>query len=180
MNRRGISLGLAFLIGVAVFAAFGAIAWALAAAGQAPTGNQVASSAPLSSSSPVASPAPVGGPIVREIDDPHTGDRWLLVRNSDKPGAPGRLILASAPAGSPAVPGKDAPPPPLPVIHTGDRLIVEENTSLVQARLEAVALGPALIGSPLKVRLLLGGAVVRAVALGQGHAAFAVETRRRP
>ena len=29
------------------------------------------------------------GEIVREIDDPHTGDRWLLVRDASHPGGPG-------------------------------------------------------------------------------------------
>ena len=27
--------------------------------------------------------------LVREIDDPHTGVRWLLMRNSEHPGGPG-------------------------------------------------------------------------------------------
>jgi hypothetical protein len=66
------------------------------------------------------------------------------------------------------------------VIHTADRLIVQEDTALVVARLEAVALGPALSGSSLKVRLLIGGSVVRAVALGPGRAVFAPETEARP
>jgi hypothetical protein len=35
----------------------------------------------------------VSGEIVREIDDPHTGDRWLLLRNAEAPGGPGRLVL---------------------------------------------------------------------------------------
>jgi len=34
----------------------------------------------------------VPGEIVRELDDPHTGDRWLLVRNDQFPGGPGRLV----------------------------------------------------------------------------------------
>src|ERR1039458_10642181 len=35
------------------------------------------------------------GEIVREIDDPHTGHSWLLVRNDRHPGGPGRLVLAA-------------------------------------------------------------------------------------
>jgi hypothetical protein len=66
------------------------------------------------------------------------------------------------------------------MIHAGDRLIVEENTALVEARLEAVALGPAQLGSPLNVRLTIGGHVVRVVALGPGHASFAPVGGARP
>jgi predicted secreted protein len=66
------------------------------------------------------------------------------------------------------------------VIHTGDALILEENTALVEARLEAVALGPAVSGLAFNVRLKIGGNVVRAVALGPGRAAFAPESEARP
>jgi hypothetical protein len=46
--------------------------------------------------------------------------------------------------------------------------------------MDATALGPALLGSPLHVRLSIGGSVVRAVALGPGRAVFATETGSRP
>jgi flagella basal body P-ring formation protein FlgA len=59
-----------------------------------------------------------------------------------------------------------------PVIRAGDRLVVEENTAVIEARLEAVALGPAALGSSFDVRLKLGGKVARAVALAPGRAAF--------
>jgi hypothetical protein len=74
----------------------------------------------------------------------------------------------------PSAPGVE---PPRLVIHAGDRLIVEENTAVVESRLEAVALGPAVVGSPLDARLKVGGKVVRAVALGRGRAAFLAEAR---
>jgi hypothetical protein len=67
-----------------------------------------------------------------------------------------------------------------PVIRAGERLIVEESTPVVEARLEAVSLGPAAVGSPLDVRLKVGGKVVRAVALGPGRAALRAETGVRP
>jgi hypothetical protein len=35
----------------------------------------------------------VQGEVVREIDDPHTGQRWLLVRNGQLSGGPGHLLL---------------------------------------------------------------------------------------
>ena len=119
----------------------------------------------------------VQGEVVREIDDPHTGDRWLLVRNDQVPGGPGRLVLVAAhrrPSGGaiwrPAGPTGDAQI--LPVIRAGDRLIVEENTARVDAVLEARALNPAASGSALDVRLTIGGNVVRAIALGPGRAAL--------
>ena len=70
--------------------------------------------------------------------------------------------------------------PALPVIHAGDRLIVEENSSVVEARLEAVALGPAAVGSLLQARLRIGGRVVRVVALASGRAEFQSEIGVRP
>ncbi len=119
---------------------------------------------------------PVAGEIVREIDDPHTGSRWLLMRDLSHPGGPGRLLLAGEFRNHlrPSQPGVE---PPRTVIRAGDRLVVEENTAVVEARLEAVALGPAVVGSPLDVRLKIGGKVVRAVALGPGRAAFETEAR---
>ncbi len=131
-----------------------------------------------------------GGGVVREIDDPHSGQRWLLMRDDGHPGGPGCMILTAGegsagreleagslqPAGTQA---KDRAPA-MPVIHTGDRLIVEESTAVVEARLEGVAMGPAAIGSAVNVRLKIGGNVVRAVALGPGRAAFAPRRGVRP
>ena len=120
-------------------------------------------------------PALASSAIVREIDDPHTGERWLLMSDSTHPGGPGRMVpvvemrsrtLLNEPLGAPL----------RPVIHAGDRLIVEENTPMAEARLEATALGPAAIGSPFEVRLKIGGKVLRAVALAPGRAAIQPET----
>lgn len=140
------------------------------------------------------------GELFREIDDPSSGDCWLLLRDPKDPGGPGRLVLekrnaqgpgregggpraASATGstfGSAAKQGVDRSAARLPVIHPGERLIVEENTPLVEARLEAVALNPARAGSVFKVRLAIGGKVVRARALGPGRAAFAEEMGAQP
>ncbi len=117
------------------------------------------------------------GEIVREIDDPHTGGRWLLTRAPDHPAGPGRLVLASGMRIAVSRTGAPVVELPHPVIHAGDRLIVEENSAVVEARLDAVALGPAVIGSPLDVRLKIGGKVVRAVALAPGRAVFLAEAR---
>lgn len=119
----------------------------------------------------------VQGEVVREIDDPHTGDRWLLVRNDQVPGGPGRLVLVAAHRNLPggrilrlADEAREAEV--LPVIRAGDRLIVEEHTARVDAVLEARALNPAVLGSAFDVRLAIGGNRVRAIALGPGRAAL--------
>jgi len=120
--------------------------------------------------------------IVREIDDPRNGDRWLLMRDESHPAGPGLLKLVSAVGGGrmdpsrgrQTTPAADTPPP---VIRAGDRVAVEENTAVVEAHLEAVAMSPAWAGSAFNVRLSIGGRVVRAVAQGPGRAVFQEETR---
>lgn len=124
--------------------------------------------------------------LIRQIDDPHTGDRWLLMRDRTHPGGPGRLVrvaAASDVSGTNATaPRQSSPPEPqqLPVIHRGDHLVLEESTSRIHARFEVVALGAAFAGSPLRVRMVLGGKVVRAVALEPGRVAFAPQTEVVP
>ena len=124
--------------------------------------------------------------IVREIDDPHNGARWLLMRNPDHPGGPGLLVMVphARSANQQRLTGGPLPSPvaePLqPVIRAGERLVVEESSPVVEARLEGVSLGPAVIGSPLDVRLKIGGKVMRAVALGAGRAALQAEAGVRP
>jgi hypothetical protein len=132
----------------------------------------------VSGSAPAAgTPAsPTGGPV-REIDDPHTGQRWLLYRDSSHPGGPGRLVQAGsesvlgrvieAQTGSAVAAGE----PPV-ILRAGDRVILEESTPRVEARLEAVALGPALEGAAVLVRLKLGGRIVSAVAVAPGRVAM--------
>lgn len=126
------------------------------------------------------------GQVVREIDDPFNGARWILVRANDFPAGPGRLLLvapghAIAPQ---SLPGKGLAAPAnetglqsvRAVVRAGDRLIVEENSAVVNARLEAVALGPAAPGVAFAARLQIGGRVVRAVALAPGRAALAPQS----
>jgi hypothetical protein len=124
--------------------------------------------------------------IVREIDDPHNGARWLLMRNPDHPGGPGVLVMA--PQGHSANQRRQpngpmtgpAAEPLQPVIRAGERVVVEESSPVVEARLEAVSLGPAAIGAPLEVRLMIGGKVMRAVALGPGRALLVADMVVRP
>ena len=113
---------------------------------------------------------------MREIFDQSNGIRWILHRDETGSPGPGRLVLTSF-AGSPAdsLVGEDSPShkspernstAPVPIIHAGDRLIVEEHTASVDACLEAVALGSATTGAALTVRLKIGGRTVRAIAQG--------------
>jgi len=113
---------------------------------------------------------------VREIDDLHNGDRWLLIRDASHPGGPGllRLVPAARIGAGQAGAGFQTQA----AIHSGDRVIVEEHTRVADSRLEAVALSPATVGSPFNLRLKMGGRIVRAVALGPGRAVFEGEARR--
>jgi hypothetical protein len=100
----------------------------------------------------------------RAITDPHTGQQWLLLRNEENPAGPGQLVRASGRAAH-----QDARLPALP-IHPGDKIVVEAHSAAMDAYFEATALQPAAAGSPLSVRLKIGGRVVKAVALGPGRA----------
>ncbi len=156
---------------------------ALLALAAAPAGFGQSAGATEAGPRTLFSPASIGatasGQAVREIDDPTTGSRWLLVRDDECPGGPGRLVPVGAPykkSGQTHPGAQTEPSKILPVVRAGDRLIVEEHSAVVDARLEAVALGPAVTGSPLNVRLQIGGKIVRAVALGPGRATLAVQT----
>jgi hypothetical protein len=128
----------------------------------------------------------LAGAVVKEIDDSCTGDRWLLVRDADHPAGPGRLMRITR-AGRMVPPGGSDETAPevreraaVPVVHTGDALVLEESTPLVEARLEARAMSPAVCGGEFDARLAIGGKIVRAVALGKGRAAFVSHAGMRP
>ena len=123
--------------------------------------------------------------IFREIVDPYSRARWVLLRDAAHPEGPGRLV--------PAKPGDDLHAPAdrgemseltpsvvAPCIHVGDRVVVREHTAAAEVTLEAVAMEPAATGSLFHVRLRVGGKVVRAVAVAPGRAelARAVEAER--
>lgn len=138
---------------------------------------------------PIASStaAPDPSEVVREIADPATGTLWLLTRDPDHPAGPGRITrvrLSAVPSDGErsrgAGPVSAADSEKRPLIHAGDTLLVEEHSALVDARLEARALGPAAKGANFRARLKMGGAVVRAVAVAPGHAALAPEDEGKP
>src|ERR1035438_2936422 len=49
----------------------------------------------ISSPGPSSAYAAPGGDLVREIDDPRNGDRWLLMRDESHPAGPGLFRLVS-------------------------------------------------------------------------------------
>ena len=67
-----------------------------------------------------------------------------------------------------------------PVIRAGDRVTVEQSSDKVDLRLGGIALYPAALGAPLKVRLEITGKVVPAAALGPGRASLIPEKEFRP
>jgi hypothetical protein len=130
-----------------------------------------------------ADPTLSASSIVREIDDPHSGARWLLLIDVRHPGGPGRLVLADAVRNEPLqskADGQKAQAPLQPVIHAGERLILEEHSPVVDARLDAIALNPAAVGGKLRVRLIIGGSVVLALAVAPGRVILAQEKEGRP
>ena len=148
-----------------------------AGAAASPERMRVVAAAPEGSIDP-------GGSVLREIEDPSTGDLWLLVRDPSRPAGPGRLVLARQRSSSQERrhdgPAQPAPAGERPLIHTGDALIVEEHTAVVDTRLEGVALGPAAAGAYFRARLKIGGKVVRVEAVSPGHAVFGPESKVEP
>jgi hypothetical protein len=113
-------------------------------------------------------PGGAQAPLQREIVDPCLGVRWQLVADAQHPERPGRLVRVDfgvfraagfSPSGatlSPA-PLPAAPPAVLPVIRAGDRIAVTQQTPILRARFEGLALESGAAGQTLRVRLL-GGA----------------------
>jgi hypothetical protein len=119
-------------------------------------------------------PAIPADKVVRAFEDFATGNEWVLARNAEHPGGPGRFILMSSSAPKsvrrPAI-------RPAPVIRGGDRVTVEGKNASVTTRVEGIALSSAAAGEGLKVRLAVGGWLVRAIAEGPGKAHLAGEAR---
>jgi hypothetical protein len=152
--------------------------WALAAGGQtsrnAASGNRALGVASANAAAVVQN-------VYREIDDPYSGEHWLLLRDANHPGGPGRLMLTVQKSSTRQESGKDGARPVkrMPVIRAGDALIVEEHTAVLDARLKAVALSAACQGETLTAHLAIGEKVVRVVAEGPGLATFDSESMVR-
>ena len=127
--------------------------------------------------------APSAASILREIDDPCTGARWLLVQDPAHPESPGRLVLSASEglADDTRQQTRSASGRAQSfAIHAGDALLVEEHTAVVDAQLEATALGSAVRGAEFRARLKIGGKAVRALAIAPGRAALVHEREPRP
>jgi hypothetical protein len=131
--------------------------------GAVPISHLLPGAAPI-----VQAASPMRAEVLREIDDPSTGDRWVLLRNPSDPAAPARLVQVTK-----DMPTTESLAPAL-VIHAGDTLIVEDHTALADMRLEAVALSRATAGAEFTARLRIGGRVVHAVAVAPGKAVLSV------
>jgi len=107
---------------------------------------------------------------MREIDDPEGGARWLLYDDGLHPGGPGRLVaIPKADAVKIGAKERTIEPPLRVIVRGGERVTVEQQTKELQARFEAVALGPARSGEELDVRLRINGRKMRVVALAPGR-----------
>jgi len=128
-----------------------------------------------------------GQSVLRIIDDPAAGEQWLLMRDANHPGGPGRMVQVatrapeSAPgslnaARQPAGRAQGSSPATIqPAIHSGEALIVEQHTAIIDARLEATAMGSAAVGAEFPARLKIGGKIIRAVARAAGKAELVQE-----
>lgn len=105
----------------------------------------------------------------RVIEDPASGRRWVLIRDPEHPGGPGKLVDEAAGAAANAGETQKF----ARVIRAGDRVLVEVNTRVAHGLFEAIALSGARRGNEFRVRLRVGGRVVQAVAIGPGRAVLA-------
>lgn len=125
---------------------------------------------------PVANSASRMGAPLRVIRDPNIGDEWVLCRNPLNPGGPGRLVrldpegreMGTHATGSISRADRNAGGDV--VIHAGDRIVVEEKSAVMDARLTATALEPARLNRPFRVRLQITGKTLNAIAVGNGRA----------
>jgi hypothetical protein len=132
----------------------------------------------LQSGQGAACQACTGCEVVREIDDPHTGQHWILMRDAVHPGGPGALVLE----GSLLNGGRfeAAINQVHPVIRAGDRVTVEQSSAKFDLKLGGIALYPAAQDAPLKVLLEISGKVVPAAVLGPGRTVLIAEKEFRP
>ena len=110
-----------------------------------------------------------GSRVGRGIEDPSSGRRLVLENDAAHPGGPCKRVEEPAStAGNPESAEKSRP-----VIHAGDRVVVEEHTRVARGLLDATALSSARQGARFRVRLQAGGRVLWAIAMGPGHAILA-------
>jgi hypothetical protein len=113
------------------------------------------------------------GAAQRERVDPCLGNRWQWLADPGHPARPARLILLEAgsrsaldlnslalPSSSVSLPSGPIRPLPPFAVRAGDRVTVVQETPILRARFQAVALESAPIGRSFRVRLI-GGSDIR-------------------
>lgn len=120
--------------------------------------------------------------VIRSFEDAGTHQSWTVVQDKKQPAAPARLvgaaILPTAGRASAEESGEESlQMASRLIIHSGDSLIVDEHTAIVDARLQATALGAAAQGERLRVRLKIGDRIVPAIAIEPGRAEILSPTR---
>lgn len=119
----------------------------------------------------------------RPIFDPSINASWLLVPDQDHPAGPGKFVLAdghhSASLGSPLSSTSILKPRQV-IIRANEALTLEEHTPVIDLCLEAIALGPAIEGQSLLVRLKANGHILRAMAVAHGHASLGPAPEPKP
>jgi len=116
----------------------------------------------------VASPAPKGN-ASHSFRDAATGDLWVMQRDKEHPGGPGRLAMVKGSAETEIL---DMTRKREWIIRAGDHVVIHEKTARVTARLDGVAQTAAARGERVNVKLSAVGWLVRAVAVAPGQAQF--------
>lgn len=125
---------------------------------------------------------------IRAFEDPSTHRRWMLLQDMTQPAAPGLLASAWGSDGGARSDEIDdlrvatcVPSPAITVIRAGDAVVIAKHSRVVDAELEAIALGRAAVGEPLRVCLKRGGHILSVIADGPGRATLhAAESEARP
>jgi hypothetical protein len=117
-----------------------------------------------------------GRQIVSERRDPATGARWVLMRDAEHLAAPAHWFLAEAGKERGAGAGVYSAERRL-MIHSGDKIVVREQTAVLSAWFEATAMTSAENGGELRARLAIGGTVLAVRAIAPGTAEIEQETR---
>ena len=110
---------------------------------------------------------------MRIVDDPGTGTKWVIERDLRHPSGPGKMVVVSGEGFSGAPRGEhqenqNSQILPVPIIHSGDFVLVIEKGNVLDASFEGVAVSSARSGESVSVRLKIGGHTLEGVAIEPG------------
>ena len=124
---------------------------------------------------------------VRVVEDHSSHRQWLVERNLERPGWPGRVVplrqqllcgdeasLRRNSTGKRMAGGASDM-----VIRAGEALIIVEDTKAAHAELTAIAVSNGRRGDEISARLRSSGKLVKAIAAGPGRAALADASSER-